>query len=179
MQKRSSSIVLLVVAFLFSAWGNVLAATFCPRYLSNRNCCAKHVVSQPKQVESQSSCHHEMADMEMGDMEKETETSSDFKTDTSAQNSSVELTSESSGEQVAFDLPIEPCAHCMSHSQPTSGTVSVVAIDPSKRLVESNSLPANFAVDLTSPFADLIIPSEHGPPGASPPRHIIINVFRI
>ena len=179
MQKRSLSIVLLVVAFLFSAWGNVLAATFCPRYLANRHCCVKHVVSQPKQVESQSSCHPEMAGMEMGNLEKETETSSDFKADNSAQSSETKLKFESSSEQVALDLPIEQCAHCWSHSQPTSGTSFIAAVDPSRRLVETNSSPAELAVVSHSVSPISITPTEHGPPGVSLPRQVLINVFRI
>ena len=172
MRKRSLSIVFVVVALLFSAWGNVIAAAFCPRFALSRDCYLKHTAQQPTQKHD-SSCHHEMAGMDMGDMQMESPS------DTSESNSPIEPASESSSEQVALELPIEPCAHCMTHSQPTSGTVSVVAIDPSKRLVESNSRPANFAVDSTSAFADLIVPSEHSPPGPSSPRHIIINVFRI
>jgi hypothetical protein len=173
MRKRSLSIAFVVGALLVSAWGNVIAAAFCPRFALNRECCLKHTTQQAKQVKHDSSCHHEMAGMEMDDMQMESPSG------TTASNSPVESASESSGEQVAFDLPIEPCAHCVSHSQTTSGTVSVVAVDPSKRLVESNSLPANFAVDLTRAFADLIVPSEHSPPSPSSPRHVIINVFRI
>jgi hypothetical protein len=177
MRKRSASIVFVVVALLFSAWGNVIAAAFCPCFSLNRDCCLKRGTQQAKQVKHESSCHHEMAGMEMDDMQMETE--ADSARDTSAQNSHVQLPSESSSDEVALDLPIEQCAHCLSHSQTTSGTVSVVAIDPSKRLVETSSLPANFAIGLTSAFADLIVPSEHSPPGPSTPRHVIINVFRI
>jgi hypothetical protein len=174
MTKRSLSIVLVVVALLFSAWGNVLAAAFCPRFALNRDCCLKHEATQKaKQVKHDSSCHHDMAGMEMDDMQMESVA------DTSAQDSLEELIPESSNERVALDLPIEPCAHCLGHSPTTSGTVSVVAIDPSKRLVKTNSLPANFAIDLTGAFADLIVPSEHSPPIPSSPRHVIINVFRI
>lgn len=171
-KKRSLSIVFVIVALLFSAWGNVIAAAFCPRFALNRDCDLKHTAQQLTQKHDLS-CHQEMAGMDMGDMQM------DSPSDTGASNPPIEPSPQSSGEQVALELPIEPCGHCMIHSQPTSGTVSVVAIDPSKRLVESNSLPANFAVDLTSVFADLIVPSEHGPPGPSSPRHIIINVFRI
>ena len=173
MRKRSVSIVFVVVALLFSAWGNVIAAAFCPQFALNRDCCFKRGVQQAKPAKHGSSCHHEMAGMGMDDMQMESPSG------TSGSNSPVESASESSSEQVALDLPIEPCPHCVSHSQTTSGTVSVVAIDPSKRLVESNSPPANFAIGLTSAFAGLIVPSEHSPPGASTPRHVIINVFRI
>jgi hypothetical protein len=174
MKKRPLSIVFVVVALLFSAWGNVIASAFCPRFALNHDCCLKHA---SKQAKHESSCHHEMAGMEMDDIQMETE--ADSAPDTSAQNSRVELPSESSSDEVALDLPIEQCACCLSHSQTTSGTVSVVAIDPSKQLVETNSPPANFAIGLTSAFAGLIVRSEHSPPGQSTPRHVIINVFRI
>ena len=177
MRKRSLSIVFIVVALLFSAWGNVIAAAFCPRFLLNRDCCLKHTAQSPMDSKHESSGHHEMAGMEMDDMEMETEAGS--APDTCAQNSLAQLPSEPSSDVVALDLPIEQCACCLSHSQTTLGTVSVVPIDPSKRLVETNSLPANFAIGLTAAVAELIVPSEHSPPGPSSPRHIIINVFRI
>jgi hypothetical protein len=177
MRKRSLSIAFVVAALLFSAWGNVIAAAFCPRFALNGDCCLKRGAQQAKQVKRESSCHHEMAGMEMDDMQMETE--ADPAPDTSAQPSRVELKSESSSDEVALDLPIEQCACCLSHSQTISGTVSVVAIDPSKRLVETNSPPASVAIGLTSAFAGLIVRSEHSPPGPSTPRHVIINVFRI
>jgi hypothetical protein len=177
MRKRSLSIVFVVLALLFSAWGNVIAAAFCPRFALNRDCCLKDGAQQAKQAKHSSSCHHEMAGMKMDDMQMEPEAVS--VPDLNAHDLQVQLSSESSSDISGLDLPSEPCTHCMSHSQTTSGTVSVVAIDPSKRLVETNSLPANFAVDLTPAFADLIVPSEHSPPGPSSPRHVLINVFRI
>jgi hypothetical protein len=178
MRKRSLSIVfVVVVALLVSAWGNVIAAAFCPRFMLNGDCCLKHGAEPSKHVKHESSCHHEMAGMEMDDMQMETE--ADSAPDTSAQNSQVEVPSESSSDEVALDLPIEQCACCLSHPQTTSGTVSVVAIDSSKQLVETNSLPANFVIGLTSAFAGLIVRSERSPPGQSTPRHVIINVFRI
>lgn len=177
MRKRSLSIVFVVVALLFSAWGNVIASAFCPRFALNHDCCLKHGTQPSKQAKHESSCDHEMAGMGMDDMQLETE--ADSAPDTGAQNSHAQLPSESSSDEVALDLPIEQCACCLSHSQTTSGTVSVVVIDPSKRVVEANSLPANFAISLASAFAGFIVRSEHSPPGPSTPRHVIINVFRI
>jgi hypothetical protein len=177
MRKQSLLIVFVVVALLFSAWGNVIAAAFCPRFALNHDCCLKHGTQPSKQAKHESSCHHEMAGMEMDDMQMETEP--DSAPDTSGQNSHAQLPSESSSDEVALDLPIEQCACCLSHSQTTSGTASVVAIDPSKQLVETNLPPANFAIGLTSALAGLIVPSEHSPPGPSTPRHVLINVFRI
>jgi hypothetical protein len=176
MRKRFLSMGVLVIALLSSAWGNVIAAAFCPRYALNRNC-TKHVTPQPKQAEHQSSCHEQMADMKMGDMQMDA--APDSESDANTEDSQIEVTSESSSDEVALDLPIEPCPHCLSHSQSTSGTVSVVAVDPSKRLVETNSPPADSDVVLTYAFFSRIECREHGPPGESPPRHILINVFRI
>jgi uncharacterized protein involved in copper resistance len=177
MRKRSLSIVFVVLALLVSAWGNVIAAAFCPRFALNRDCCLRHSSQQAKQVKHESSCHHEMAGMEMDDMQMEPE--ADSKPDLNAHDLQVQFSSEPSSDMAGLDLPSEQCTHCLSHSQTTSGTVSVVAIDPSKRLVQTNSLPASFSIDLTHAFADLIVPPEHGPPSPSSPRHVIINIFRI
>jgi hypothetical protein len=68
MKKQSFFLVVLLGAFLLSAWGNVIGAAFCPRYLSNRASCIFHEPPQPKQVDVKTSCHHEMGAMEMGDM---------------------------------------------------------------------------------------------------------------
>jgi len=182
MRKRSFSIILLVVAFLFSSWSNVITAAFCPRYSSSRNC---HIQQrQAKQVEHKSSCQHEMADremadMEMDDMKMESEAASETPDNSVPENPPVQVATESFAEQGAIDFPTEPCGHCWMHSQPSSGTVTVVAVDPLKRLVETNAPPANFVVAFPSTFAVPIMPLEHGPPGNSFPRHVLISVFRI
>ncbi len=67
MRKRSLSIFVLAITLLFSVWSNVIAAAFCPRYLS-RVGCVRHSDSQSKLVVVKSSCdHHEMAGMIMDD----------------------------------------------------------------------------------------------------------------
>jgi len=177
MRKRSLSIVLVVIALHLNASGNVIAAAFCPRFSPNRDCCLKRGVQQAEPAKHGSSCDHEKAGMEMNDMQMGPE--ADSVLDSNAQKSQVQLSPESASDDIAVDLPIEACAHCISHSQTTSGTVSVVAIDPSKGLVVTDSLPANFNIDLTGAFADLILPLEHAPPRPSSPRHVLINVFRI
>lgn len=170
--------VVLVIALLSSAWGNVIAAAFCPCSALNHDC-IQHVAPQSKVGKHQSSCHEQMADMNMGDMQMEMDAAPNSESDANTQDSQIEFTSESSSDEEALDLPIQPCSHCLSHSQPTSGIVSVVAVDPSKRLVETNSPPADFAVVLPYAFFSRIEFRDHGPPGESPPRHILINVFRI
>ncbi len=179
MIKRSSTIVLLLIAFLFGAWSNVIAAAFCPRYLNR--CCFKQTAHQPQHVDRHLSCHHDMPRMKMDDALMEAEAGSDLKADAdaTAEASPIELSSDLSDREVAFDLPVEACTHCLSRSQSTPRAVASVAVDPSKRLVETNAYPANFRVALPSGFAVSITPSEHGPPGNSFPRHILIGVFRI
>ena len=179
MRKRSFSIILLVVAFLFSAWSNVIAAAFCPRYLSSRNCHVQQQPRQAKQVEHKSSCQHEMADMQMDDKEMESGAASESTDNSIAEKPPMPVATESSTEQLILNFPTEPCGHCWMHSQPASGTAIPVAFDPSKRLVETNAPPSDFVVALPSAFTVPIIPLEHGPPGNSFPRYVLNNVFRI
>jgi hypothetical protein len=181
MARRSIPIFLLIVTFLLSAWGNVIAAAFCPRYLSNRECNTKHHPRQPKQVDHKSSCHQEMADMQMGDTQMdntETENQAVEPKDSSIiEDSRTQVVTES--EEFHADLPTEPCGHCWVHSQPASGTATLVAVDPTRQLVETNAPPAELAVVAPSPVSASITPVEHGPPGNLLPRHVLINVFRI
>jgi hypothetical protein len=181
MRKRSFSITFLVVTFLFSSWSNMIAAAFCPRYSSGRNC---HIQQpQIKQVRH-NPCQHEMADMEMGDMptdgtNRESEALSETSDNWIPKSPPVQISKESSSEQGAIDFPTEPCGHCWMHSQPSSGTATIVAVDQMKRFVATNAPPENLVVALQSAFAVPIVPLEHGPPGNSFPRHLLISVFRI
>lgn len=171
----------VLVALLLSSWSNVIAAAFCPRYFSNRDCCVKQPSLKPGPVDTHLSCHHEMPDMpgmQMDDTPMETDDTRDSKSDYINQ-ALPQSTFESSTDQVAFDLPIEQCAHCWSHSQPTSGSVTVAGADLAKRLVETDSPSGSLSVTSLSTFPMFIAPSEHGPPGISLPRHVLINVFRI
>jgi hypothetical protein len=187
MRKRSFSTVLLILAFLFSAWSNVIGAAFCPRYL-HRACCATVSVKQSKPIVVPPSCHrHEMAGMEMDDaemspdMQAQSGESPDVEgdPDQTSQTSQVESNSYSSGNPVAFDLPVETCGHCWLHSQPVSGSAAVVAVDPSKRMIDTDASLTNCALVLRCALPVRVGPSEHGPPGNSIPRHVLINVFRI
>lgn len=184
MRKRCLSILLLVVTLLFSAWSNVIAAAFCPRYLSNRAACINHEPPQSKHVDLKTSCHHEISDMEMRDMQMdgadmERETAAEAEDNSIIGNPSMQVPLESDAEQVAINLPTKPCGHCWMHSQPASGTLALVAVDPAKQLIDTNAPPAHSAVTLPNAFTVSITPLEHGPPGNVLPRDVLINVFRI
>ena len=182
MTKRPLAIFLLVVVFLFSAWGNVIAASFCPGYLS-RNCSVKHEVPQTTQVVRES-CHHDMASMDMGGMKMDDMQMYEDSAQESEATSVVETpltvsVTESSINQAALEVPAERCGHCWMHSQRSSGTGTLAAVNPSARSVDAMAPPAESTVALSVPNPTSTGPSEHGPPGNSFPRHILINVFRI
>lgn len=181
LSRRSLSTISLLIPLLLSSWSNVIAAAFCPRYLSNRDCRITHLASLPKQVRAQQSCHHEMADMvgmEMDDMQMGADTSSDSQS-APTQWLPAQSTLNSSTDQVVFDLPLEECAHCWSHSQPRSGGIAIVAVDPSRQVLETEMAPAASGFLPTFAFHTFIAPSEHGPPGTALRRHILISLFRI
>jgi hypothetical protein len=181
MSKTSIPIFVLAVAFLLSAWGNVISATFCPRYLSNRACFHKSIAAEPKQVEP-SSCHHKMGDMEMDDMQtNETKDAVAEETSYNAvpEDPSAKIGIETSAVKNCIEVPAERCGHCWMHSQPASGAATLVAVDPSRQLITTDAPPAWIAVDVASGYTASITPLEHGPPGNVLPRHVLINVFRI
>ena len=184
MAKRSFPVFVLIITFLLSAWGNVIAAAFCPRYLSNRECHIKGDARQPQEVDHESSGHHEMADMDRGNMqmdETEMKSGADLETadNSSSENRPTQVGTEFAPEQLVVNLPTEPCGHCWTHSQPASGIATVVAVDTSKRLVETNAPPVNVAIALPAALPVPVAKMDHGPPGNSFPRHVLINVFRI
>lgn len=115
----------------------------------------------------------------MGDMQMGGDSATEAEVTPIRENPTIEVEAESSVEQLALDVPTEPCGHCWMHSQPSSGTGTLGAVDPSPRSVEAlaPSRAATIALRFPNPIA--IEPLEHSPPGSSFPLHILINVFRI
>jgi hypothetical protein len=160
---RRLSTILLLTAFVLSAWSNVIAASFCPRY-SIGDFSIKQTVEQNSSVKSEP-CHHEMAQMNM-DGEAEITT-----------NASTADTPNPA--PTVLELPSEPCGHCWMHSQPSSGNGTVVAQGPLSQSVGADAPPGDAVSAVPLTFIIPITPVEHGPPGNSLPRHVLINVFRI
>ena len=181
MRKRSAAILLLVVSLLVSAWGNVIAAAFCPRFGVTHESYFTQVFHKTMDVESMhveqgSSCHRKMADM-----------NSDSTENMLIENSE---SSESAGSITSLllpagasdvNVPTQTCGHCWTHSQAASGSTTLGAVDPSMRSTETKAAPTNLALaSLPSDFHALTIAQlEHGPPGYVFPRHLLISVFRI
>ncbi len=170
--KRVLFTLIIVIALLSSAWGNMLLASFCPHFTQNHVRSFKHSAHQPISLESHAgTCGMNMPDMQMESMDNS-------QGDPDAPVAQTDAANDSNTDADALDHPGEACPHCLMHSQPISVTATVVAVDPSKRLVETNAPPADFA--MASPSALVPIrPLEHGPPGNSFPRYVLINVFRI
>ena len=184
MSKRGLLVVLLTFAFLVSAWGNVIAAAFCPRYLINCALSLRPTSQGTRQVDRKASCHHEMAEMEMSDMqtdETEMQGEDDVATlnESIADTPSIQVETEISTQPIVIDRPAETCGHCWMHSQPASGAATLVGVHPVTRLIDTNAPPAACAVTIANDFTGSISPQEHGPPGNALPRHVLINVFRI
>ena len=181
MRRRRISILILLFVFLLSAWGNVIGAAFCPRYLA-QNCFA-HKTKRAKQAEHESCTHGiavtEMGDMRMEDMQMDNDSAPKAEVKSVAEAQPTGLVTQSSTPRIVIERPEETCGHCWMHSQPASGAATLVAVDPSTRLIDTNAPPAECAVALAHDFSVSIAPQEHGPPGNLLPRHVLINVFRI
>jgi hypothetical protein len=186
MRRRRILTNLLLGAFLIGAWSNVIAAAFCPRYAA-RDGSVKQTVEQAQASQAESEpCHHEMSDMDMDmgetsmhDMQMEDDSTRQTEITTTSKNSWTADTENPAAALVVLELPNEPCGHCWMHSQPSSGSSTVVALRPSSHSVDVNAPPADSAVTTPFAFTIPITPVEHGPPGNSLPRHVLINVFRI
>ena len=178
MRNRSAAIVLLVVSLLVSAWGNVIAASFCPQYGITRDNCFTQASHKPIHVEAvhvgqEPSCHREMADM-----------NSDSTDNMPIENSELSESAESftlimpAGASVV-NMPTQKCGHCWMHSQAASGSTTLGSVGPLMRLTETKAAPTNLVLASPDFHTVTIAQLDHGPPGTAFPRHLLINVFRI
>ena len=121
------------------------------------------MVTQVSENGHESSCDHEMAGMEKD----------------GTKTGDMEVTSPDSSDHSVIGSSREPCTHCITYSQSSSAAAVPFAVDPARRLIEAGVPTVQVELPLPSGFLHAIIPSEHGPPGALLPRHVLISVFRI
>lgn len=121
------------------------------------------MLTRVAEIHHTSSCDHEMSDMEKG----------------GAETGDVEASSPDFSDGPVLGSPVEPCTHCITYSQRSFITAVPFAIDPARRLMETGVAAVNVELPSSAGFLHTIIPSEHGPPGAFLPRHVLISVFRI
>jgi hypothetical protein len=145
----------MILALLLSAWGNVFAASLCPRMEQGHACCRARRASLPE-------CHKGMTDMRAG-------------------HALGEAASEQESDAESISRPSESCAHCMGHSQLPSSPALLreagqVNLGSNLHLTLKPAEPGSFAAALTR----IVAAREHSPPEANTSaRHVLINVFRI
>lgn len=119
-----------------------------------------------------------MEDMNMDDMQMEEESPAQNELSDFPQSLKSEIATDWS-DQVVLNLPNEPCGHCWMHSQPSSGTGTLGAVEPSPRSVEAIAPATGTTITLPVPDPITVERLEHSPPGTASPRHVLISVFRI
>ena len=151
MRRRHLSVGILLLTLLMSVWGQVLAAALCPHMRQDHACCHAKV--------AQGHASHEMA----GDMQMTP----------AAESAQIEAA-------VATDKPVEGCDHCMGRPSQAPQTATLRGVERTSRGSEL-AAPTTLSrpSDLAPTFAAPVPSREHGPPGASVHRHVLIGVFRI
>lgn len=167
--RRFFSISFLVAALLLCAWGNVLAAAFCPHFALANGSSGKQLAHRPASPAKM--CDMGMGDMQMGGMAEPA-------VDESALNLQIDVAGESTTDSDALDQPMGLCTHCLMHSQAASGSLSVGAINPERRSDESRA-PNSALVSLLPVIVTSVRQIGHAPPGESSPRNVLNSVFRI
>lgn len=180
MTRRPIAIAGLVLALLYGAWGNVVAAAFCPRF-SDHSCCPKHsehssapTASHHAHYQSEPSSSAE--DNGMGECAAHKSESESAVVSHDSGNSSVDVAEFSP----ALAPPVEDqsCTHCLTHSQPARGRFSISS-DESNRTSDAEALPITKLPLALHSFAKLLPSYDHGPPGQSHPLFVLHSVFRI
>ncbi len=164
MRNRFLSSGILLFVLLAGAWGNVLAASLCPRMAQDHSCCpAKAMQHAHDAMDGMQMDEMQMSDMQMPSaMEQETEANVVRQVD------------------VVAGQPGVGCGHCLSHSQlPTK----LPTLREAEQVRCGEDLAAPLAlVNSVSPSTLFVTPvhsKQHAPPGATTSRHVLISVFRI
>lgn len=146
--------VLLLVA---SAGGQVIAATLCPRMSPSGDCC----------VTSTMSPHDHGRMMPMSGMD--------------AMNEAQPSPASEKNLSASLALPVEACAHCMSHSGLVVPSWGKARVSNDSRHGLAGLTPQTSALSLLppAPFSSRIPSNKGAPPGDSKPRYILISLLLI
>jgi hypothetical protein len=177
MNTRQPFLIALALLLGMSSMGHVFAAAFCPR-LQGRDCCLAKTATYTHKT----SCHEDPAidgapadHMNMDGMAMGESRTDDISAPPVISNHYAGTLAD------ALEQPVEPCAHCLSHSSvPNAPLSSVNAPDESRKAVDSIPLPSSrFLSPSAIAVASNGLPREHAPPGTGAPRHILNSVFLI
>ena len=176
MRKRVILTSFLLLAFLAGAWGNVLAASFCPRVGLAHACCSKHHSNTTQSPENHAIHHMDMGQMAEMPMEMPAEPTEE----SSPQQQPEPLAKpDRSAAAAAWDQLLETCAHCLNHSQFPLGSATLRESESASRSTDAIApqlVPRNALVTFPGLIFDLRV---HAPPEVSSSRYLLINVFRI
>jgi hypothetical protein len=79
----------------------------------------------------------------------------------------------------ALDQLLEPCSHCLNHSQLPLGSGTLREAEAQQRRTDAITpelAPLSALITLPGLIFD---PRDHAPPGNSSSRYLLINIFRI
>lgn len=169
MHQRSVYAVIVLVALLTSAAGNLITAAFCPNAGRTHTVCGQTV---PQADVSHSGMTHDMHGMEMGEMPISIDRS-----DTAGLQSD-DLFEAHDALSSWIEKAFGRCIHCVSHSKvPTNALTLRQSNTPTSSHVDEPAVVVNISSLLLLPRA--INARGHAPPAQSSPLHIRLNVFRI
>ena len=169
MHQRSISAVILLLALLTGAAGNVLAAAFCPSFGRPHANCGEMVGASG---ESHSGMTHEMHGMEMSEM-----SIADEQIATNSPTTDLNIATEERTDEIA--QPLDDCIHCITRSNLPR---SAVALSQASTFQSASHVDEPEAIKAAS-YPDLVPrvvnAREHAPPAQSSPLYVRLNVFRI
>lgn len=179
----------LALLLVMGSLGHVFAAVFCPRMFGH-DCCLTKASHQRHSSQSHQHMHHMALESDASDSmlmnghDMEAMVNDDVDVSPSSRaidDGSLLSTSGELAPANKFDVPIETCTHCMSHSGIQNAPLSSVSVsDQSNKDLGSVFCPvAKFHVRSRLTLSQIGLPREHSPPGSSAPRHILISVFLI
>jgi len=188
MRKRffpTSLALLLVVGSL----GHVFAAAFCP-HRPGHDCCptttaGAQLDTQTQQLMQGMAMHtvaNESMPMDSGDMPGMTISDPRIANSSFAISKGTQL--PTSAELFAVDkleLPMDDCAHCMSHSGIQNAPVSSASVPnlSNKDLCSVPSPVLRFPARPAMTLTQIGLPGKHAPPKSMAAKHILLNVFLI
>lgn len=186
--KSRSFLGLLCVIVLVNLWGNSIAAMFCPHMNGNRDCLMQigshshtHNVATTRHDEM-SDVHVHMDHSDMPDMQMDSSNASSGGVSKAGDPQVADFKPQpdlTSSEQTTFAESDSRCLHCMMHSQRRDAAATSVLVQPRQfdaiALIDQATVP----VRSFNSMASMIDVHDHGPPGITTPRHLVINVFRI
>ena len=169
MHQRSVSAVILLLALLTSAAGNVLAAAFCPSFGRPHANCGEMVEAAG---ESHSGMTHEMHGMEMSEM-----SSADEQTANHGPATDLYTAAEERTDKIA--PPLDDCIHCITRSNLPRSAVALSQASSSQSASQVDEPEAIKTVTYLDLIPRVVNAREHAPPAHSSPLHVRLNVFRI